>query len=128
MTAPERDKPSVAYRWLSASAVAAGLALLFLVLVINGHGEFVWPGYFAVTNLVWFAQHQFTETHRRYYHRWPAGWQLFWTGSPERHEVGQAWLRRDPINAVEGSRLLGIGLVGFAVLAGVAFFGLRSVT
>ena len=123
MTTPDPRKPSVAYDWLAASALAAGLALLFVGLVVKGRVEFVWPGLFAVTFLVWFAQYQFTETHRRFYQRWPAGWQFFWTGSPERQEVAEAWKRRDPISAVERSRLVGIGLVGLGIVAGLALFG-----
>jgi hypothetical protein len=115
--------PSVALAWLIGAIVAAGFVVLFVVLTITGRAGFAWPGLLAVPLLVWLAQQQFTETHRRRYHRWPAGWQLFWTGSQERHEVAQAWTRKDADRTVELSRILGIGLL---VLSGVATLVLLS--
>ena len=115
----QRAQP-VAIGWLLASIFAAAFVLLFLALVLSGQPTAALPGLVAVVILVWCAQQQFTETHRRRYHRWPAG-QFFWTGSQERHEIAQAWARRDPATVVELSRLLGIGLVVLSVVAGIVF-------
>lgn len=107
----------IALGWLFGSIVAAGFVVSFVVLAASGRFGSAWPGLLAVVVLVWSAQRQFTETHRRRYHRWPPGWQVFWTGSVERHEMAKAWTHRDRDRAVEGSRLLGLGLL---VLSGVA--------
>ncbi len=121
----ESEQPAqpVAIGWLLASIVAAGFVLLFLVLVLSGRPAFALPGLVALVFLIWFAQQQFTETHRRHYHRWPARWRL-WTGSPERREVALAWTRRDGDRVVELSRLLGIGMLVLALVAGIVFITL----
>ena len=76
-----------------------------------------------MTQLVWFAQAQFMETHRRRYHRWSGTLGMFWTGSPSRHEQAEAWRHRDPVRSVELSRMFGISLLGFALVSGIALFG-----
>ena len=120
-TNADQQAHQVAIGWLIASIVAAGFVLLFLALVVGGR-PFALPGLVAVVVLLWFAQQQFTETHRRRYHRWPPG-QAFWTGSPERHAIAQAWTRRDPDRGVELSRRLGIGLLALAAMAALVFIG-----
>ena len=122
-TNSDPDAHPLALGWLIASIVAGAFVLVFLVLAVRGQ-PFVVPGLVAVIFLVWLAQQQFSETHRRRYHRWPQGrflWSVafFWTGSRERSEIAQAWRRRDPDRTVELSRVLGTGLL---VLAGVAAF------
>ena len=125
-TGPDvRDRltePTIAVGWFVAAAITGALVLVLLGLVISGNKLLALPGLMGVVLLVWFAQRQFTETHRRRYHRWPGGWDMFWTGSPERHEMAQAWRRRDPVRSVEASRLLGIGLLGLSLIAGFVFF------
>lgn len=125
VTKAEQPKPSVAYWWLGAAATAALTSLILFVLVLEGHSELVWPGRLALAALGTCALRQFTETHWRYYHRWPAGWALFWTGTAERREVAEAWRRRNAIREVELSRLLGIGLFGLAFGGFVVLFAFR---
>jgi hypothetical protein len=127
-----RDKdavvgPSIAVGWIAAASVTAVLVFLALVAsAISGSVILAWMGFFAATQLVWFAQAQFIETHRRRYHRWSGTLGMFWTGGPSRHEQAVAWRHRDPVRSVELSRLFGIGLLCFALVAAIALFGLAT--
>jgi hypothetical protein len=114
---------TLATGWFVAAAITGALVLVLLGLVVAGCSTLALPGLACVLLLVWLAQRQFTETHRRHHHRWRGGWDMFWTGSPERHAQAQAWRGRDPVRWVEASRWVGIGLLGLALVAGIVFVG-----
>ncbi|MHB8891276.1 MAG: hypothetical protein ACYC65_04445 [Candidatus Limnocylindrales bacterium] len=116
-------EPSIAVGWIVAASVTAALVLLLLGSAVSGSRLLAWVGLMAVTQLVWFAQAQFIETHRRRNHRWSGTLGMFWTGSPSRHEQAEAWRHRDPVRSIELCRLFGIGLLGFALVSGIALFG-----
>ena len=105
-----------------AASGAAVVVLLLLRLAPSGGALPAWLGLLAVTQLVWFAQVQFLETHRRRYGRWSSTLGLSRTGSSERRQQWEALRHRDPVASVERSRLFGFGLLAFAVVSGIAFF------
>jgi hypothetical protein len=111
--------------WIIAASATAALVLLLLLVgsAVSGSALVAWAGAFASTQLVWFSQVQFLETHRRRYHRWSSTLGLSTSFSPERHEQWEALRHRDPVRSVEVSRLFGIVLLGFAIVSLLAFFG-----
>ncbi len=130
MTGPTVPRPgdgsvparSVAVGWVIAAACAAVVVLLLLLSsAIAGSALEAWLGLIAVTQLIWFAQVQFLETHRRRYGRWSSTLGLSRSGSAERREQLNALWRRDPVASVERSRLFGIGLLALAAVSGLAF-------
>ncbi len=105
-----------------ASAAAVVVLLLLLRVAISGSALAAGLGLIAVTQLIWFAQVQFLETHRRRHGRWSSTLGLSATGSPERREQWSALWHRDPVPSVERSRLFGIALLAVAVVSAIAFF------
>ena len=123
---PGEPNRGLATWWFAASIVAAGCVLVLLVRSAQGERWLLVPGAVAVVLLVTFAQYQFQETHRRVHHQWPEGLEGFWTGTRERRELIRAWTRRDPVAAVEFSRLAGLALLGLGMVAGLILIAIAT--
>ena len=115
-------------RWQIVATVMAIAVAVFLGVVLSGGRVYAFAGVVAAIILATVAQFQFTETHRRVYNRWPAGWNFFWTGSPERRALVRAWTQRDPLRPVELARLFGIGLLAYSGLSALILLASASAT